>query len=157
MLNSFQICLFKCHIGFQMPITFMDDLNTFLNRLKLLKKHRKPINSSFWPYWLYWVLWSSTKINNIFFNYNSYNMIWKVMQWWKILQLSLPWCRLDLFKIQIYVLLYLPSGHGLWKYLKFIPDTFRRLKSPAIRSMKHVATKYCNIWKNYYINMDCFH
>ena len=48
----------------------------------------------------------------------------------------------DLSKIQIYVLVYLPSGHGLQKYQKKFSDIFKKslLRSPAIISMEYFAS-----------------
>ena len=113
-------------------------LSTLINVLKLLKNLKTKIFFFFvLSYRIvgsYWILWNRMKINSIFLNYNSYRIVvWKVnvfnscMSEISFRQTFLDtdlYLFCDLSKIQIYVLVYLPSSNRLWQYLKVFSPYF---------------------------------
>ena len=147
-MKTYPYCL-----SFLMAIT-----NAVLNELKLLKKLRNPINSSF--FWSNWILRNSKKINSIFSSYNSCStMIWKV----NVLTATL----VKNPSIMLLDMIYQRSKYMCWftiliwslkisKSLFFDTYEISKIKVQAIVSMENVFTKCWNIWKKNHANHELF-
>ena len=108
-----------------LPIPFYDHLEYTAKWIKITKKPRKPINSSFLPCHIgfYETVWKSTAFFSItillqFLKYHDVKVkCFALLHEWKILPSRFPWYIHDLSNIQIYLMAYLASGNYLWKYL----------------------------------------
>ena len=60
----------------------------------------------------------------------------------KILSSKFTWYKHDLSKIEIYVLVYSPTGNGLWKYLTIYFWDFQKIVNKVSNSLAPIPGKY---------------
>ena len=119
----------------------------------IIEKPEKIINLSFsrglMDFWMYGLQLEFLQ------HHDLKSKSFSLLHCWKIISSNFSWYWHDVSKLQIYVFTWTWSVK-ISKSLRSV--TYKRLhfKSCPLMSKGFAASKYCNIWKNYYTRMNCF-